>query len=157
MLDGVFAAVKKRHASVRFRFIGLGRYENSTVEIEGAAWRYDREVEELQGFDIGIMPMPDDEWTRGKLGCKMLQYMSVAIPAVVSYTPTNAEIIEDGVNGFFANTESEWTEKLCRLIEDGSLRAEVGQRGRKTVIDKCSLSANVGRYLDVFKRLSGHD
>lgn len=153
MLDDVLTEISKKYAFVRFRFIGLGRYENPGIKVERIKWDYDSEVSELQGFDIGIMPMPNDEWTRGKLGCKMLQYMAVGIPAVISYTPTNAEIVKNGVNGFFANNDEEWLKVLSSLIEDRSLRKRIGEKGRETILEKCSLSQNIDRLIGIFKRV----
>ncbi|MBU4311352.1 MAG: glycosyltransferase, partial [Candidatus Omnitrophica bacterium] len=95
--------------------------------------------------------MPDNEWTRGKVGCKMLQYMANAIPAVVSFTPTTAEIIEDGVNGFLANSEEEWIKKLSLLIENPSLMEKIGKAGRETVEQKFAVKANISRYLEIFQ------
>jgi len=153
MLNNVFRVIQEKYGHVGYKFIGLGNYENRDIRYEKIKWEYDTELKNLQDFDIGIMPMPDDNWTRGKLGCKMLQYMAVGIPCVVSYTPTNAEIIKDNENGFFAASDKEWIDALSRLIEDDGLRARIGQRGRGTVLDKCSLSANVSKLLDVFTRL----
>lgn len=152
MLDSVFKGIKKKYNFVEFKFIGLGKYENHDIEFEKIEWSYETEVGELQTFDIGVMPMPDDEWTRGKLGCKMLQYMAVGIPAVVSYTPTNAEIIKDKENGYFARTAAEWLGILSALIEDENLRRSAGEKGRLSVIEKCSLEQNTNRLIDIFKR-----
>ena len=97
--------------------------------------------------------MPDNEWTRGKLGCKMLQYMAVGVPAVVSYTPTNAEIIKNGENGFFASKDDEWTGVLSRLIEDRALRVSTGKSGRETVLQKCSLVGNIENLINIFGKV----
>ncbi len=153
MLDNVFKRIAGKYSFVKFKFIGVGRYKNPGIKIERVKWDYMTEVDQLQSFDIGIMPMPDDEWTRGKLGCKMLQYMSVGVPAVVSYTPTNVEIIRNGENGFFTTRDQEWTEVLSRLIEDKDLRNAIGRKGRETIVDKCSLTGNIDRLIDIFKKL----
>ena len=150
ILDNVFKRIAEKYNFVNYRFIGLGKYENPHIKFEKIEWDYDTEISELQKFDIGIMPMPDSEWTRGKLGCKMLQYMAVGIPAVVSYTPTNAEIIQNGTNGFFATSDKEWTQNLSALVEDESLRMRIGEAGRKTVEDKCSLARNVSVLIGIF-------
>lgn len=152
MLDDVFRRLAEKYNFINFKFIGLGKYEIPGIKIENIKWSYATEVSELQSFDIGIMPVPDNEWTRGKLGCKMLQYMSVGVPAVVSYTPTNAEIIKNGENGFFASTNEEWERVLSRLIEDKELRSSIGQKGRETVALKCSLEGNTEKLVDIFKR-----
>lgn len=150
MLDAVFTKLAAKYKNVEFVLMGAGKYANAAIKADIVPWKYDAEVAQLQKFDIGVMPMPDNEWTRGKLGCKMLQYMAVGVPAVVSYTPTNAEIIEDGICGFFARTEDEWLDVLARLIGDRKLREDIGSRGRKVIEDKCSLSGNVHKYMKLF-------
>ena len=152
MLDDVFGEISKKYNFVKFNFIGLGKYTNPNIRFEKIEWRYDTEVSNLQDFDIGIMPMPNDEWTKGKLGCKMLQYMSSAIPAVVSFTPTNAEIIENSKNGFFANNEKEWIDTLSLLIEDVALRENIGLRGQETILKNCSLIRNIEKLKDIFAK-----
>lgn len=153
MLDNVFRDIEKNFPSAKLRLVGAGDYKNPDISFEKTPWRYDTEVSELHSFDIGIMPMPDDEWTRGKLGCKMLQYMAVGTPAVVSYTPTNAEIIKNGINGYFASNDGEWIKIIKTLIEDKSLRQRIGLNGREAVLQKCALSGSISTYLDIFKRL----
>ena len=149
ILDGVLKAIKEKYPFVRFRFIGIGKYENPDITFEKVNWNYETEVSELQNFDIGIMPMPDNEWTRGKLGCKMLQYMAVGIPAVVSYTPTNAEIIHNHSNGFLARTGEEWIEILSKLIEKSGMRIDIGRKGRETVEELCSIKKNIKKIHEI--------
>ncbi|MFH1790773.1 MAG: glycosyltransferase family 4 protein, partial [Candidatus Omnitrophota bacterium] len=126
ILDNAFRALLERFPELRIALIGAGNYDLGTDRIIKKPWAYDTEVDLLQGFDIGIMPMPDDEWTKGKLGCKMLQYMAVGVVSVVSYTSTNAEVIKDGVNGFMVKTEIEWIERLSDLVKDPDARARIG-------------------------------
>lgn len=153
MLDNVFRDIKRKYDFVKFRFIGLGKYKNPPVEFERIDWSSETEVANLQSFDIGIMPMPDNEWTRGKLGCKMLQYMAVGIPAVVSYTPTNAEIINDGKNGFFVTKENEWINVLSMLVEDAPLRSKIGEKGRSAIQELCSLRKSAIHLVKIFESL----
>jgi glycosyltransferase involved in cell wall biosynthesis len=150
MVTGVLKELSKRH-KIRVRLIGAGSYTIDNIDVEFIKWSEATEVSELHKFDIGIMPMPDNEWTRGKVGCKMLQYMANAVPAVVSYTPTNAEIIEDGSNGFLARSEEEWIGKLSRLITDPDLRKKVGLNGRRTAQERFSLQINAPKFLEILK------
>ena len=154
MLSNVFETIKKKHGSVRFKFIGLGNYFNESIDLEKVDWSYETEVRNLQDFDIGIMPMPDNEWTKGKLGCKMLQYMAVGIPSVVSFTSTNAEIIKDGQNGFSAASEEEWVVKLSKLVESDTLRKTVGLEGRKTIYENCSVEVNVSKFVALLREIA---
>lgn len=153
-LNDVFKNIKRRYDFVKFKFIGPGRYRKPDITFERINWDYETEVKNLQDFDIGVMPMPDNEWTRGKLGCKMLQYMALGIAPVASYTPTNAEIIQNGENGFFATTDTEWTKTLSALIEDEKLRKRIGQKARETIVEKCSLVDNINGLIDIFSKLN---
>jgi glycosyltransferase involved in cell wall biosynthesis len=150
MLDTVFKQLNRKY-NIRVRLIGASRYHIDGVKVELADWSEETEVSELHKFDIGVMSMPDNEWTRGKVGCKMLQYMANAVPAVVSYTPTTAEVIEDGVNGFMAASEEEWFRKISLLIEDPSLREKIGMAGRKTAEERFSMEAAIPKYLEIFR------
>lgn len=116
-------------------------------------WRLDNEIGELSSFDIGVMPLPDDEWGRGKCGLKALQYMALGIPVVCSPVGVNKEIIRDGANGFSADSEEEWIEKISRLIEDSELRKRIGFAGRKTVEANFSVKANAPKYLEIIKKV----
>jgi len=102
--------------------------------IEFRTWQAEVEVDHLRSFDIGIMPLADDPFTRGKCGFKLLQYMAVGIPVVASPVGMNRQIVEDGVNGFLAADEKEWLDKLRRLCQDKALRTKLGRAGRETVV-----------------------
>ena len=150
MLDGVLRKLGDKH-KISIRLIGASPYSIDGLKVELVNWSEATEVMELHKFDIGVMPMPDDEWTRGKVGCKMLQYMANAIPSVVSHTPTTSEIIEDGVNGFLAGTEEEWIKKLSLLIEDPGLMKKIGNIGRRTVEERFAIEVSVPRYVKIFR------
>lgn len=141
----------KYHNRLSFIVIGDPAYYNEHLSIKGMPWNAATEVEDLHRFDIGIMPLPDDEWTRGKCGMKGLQYMAAGIPTVMSPVGVNKEIIQDGENGFLADTTGEWVEKLSRLIESVELRKKFSLNGRKTIEEKYSVIANRGKYLDAVK------
>jgi glycosyltransferase involved in cell wall biosynthesis len=141
--------IKEKYGDrVYFKVIGDGNYRNQELGITGQDWKKETEVKDLQEIDIGIMPLPDDEWSKGKCGLKGLQYMGLEIPTIMSPVGVNSEIITDGYNGFLAGGTSEWVEKLSRLIDSPALRAEVGQNGRKTVVDKYSVEANKHLYIE---------
>jgi len=114
------------------RIVG-GALEMPGVRVTCLPWRAASEVEDLRAIDVGLMPLPDDEWSRGKCAMKALQYMALAIPAVVSPVGANASVVEHGVNGLHASTEDEWVERLASLLRDSSRRAALGARARRTV------------------------
>jgi glycosyltransferase involved in cell wall biosynthesis len=113
-------------------------------------WSKDREMEDLLQLDIGIMPLSDDIWSRGKCGVKALQYMALGIPAVASPVGVNTEIIDHGVNGFLCTTEEEWLTCLKSLIDHPALRLQMGERGKKKVIDHYSVLSNTSTFLSLF-------
>ncbi|MFN7013942.1 MAG: glycosyltransferase family 4 protein [Bacteroidia bacterium] len=149
-VDFLLRLKNKYNEIIEIKVIGDANYKNEKLGVVGKAWNKETEIEDLQQFDIGIMPLPDDEWAKGKCGLKGLQYMALEIPTVMSPVGVNTEIIRDGENGFLAATEEEWIEKLSLLIESPDLREKLGKAGRKTVVEKYSVEANKQKYLDAF-------
>lgn len=137
--------------SLHFEVYGDPNYKNEALGIQGRAWSFESEVRTIAAFDIGIMPLPDDEWSKGKCAMKGLQYMGLEVPAVLAGVGINRDVIEDGVNGFLANNEEEWIAKLTLLIENKALRRQIGKAGRKTVEERFSSQALKARYLDIFR------
>jgi glycosyltransferase involved in cell wall biosynthesis len=138
---------------VSFRVIvDVEKYYNE-IDVKTTPWSLSTEIEELNKIDIGIMPLPDDEWAKGKCGFKGLQYMALEIPAIMSPVGVNNEIIENGVNGFLADTKEEWVTVLSNLIESKSLRKEIGVNARNTVVEKYSMESQKMNYLNEFQKL----
>ena len=138
---------------IQFSVIGDGTYQNKDLEIQGLPWKFEEELSDLQNMDIGLMPLPDDEWTRGKCGLKALQYMSLGIPCIVSPIGVNVEIIRDSENGFLASSTREWVDKISLLINEVDQRIEMGLLARKTVVEHYSVESQQQKYLDVFTKL----
>ncbi len=138
---------------ISFKVIGDGSYRNEALGITGIAWNKEDEIKELSSFDIGIMPLPHDEWAKGKCGLKGLQYMALEIPTVMSPVGVNMEIIKDGTNGFLAETTDEWVEKVSLLLESEELRHKIGKEGRKTVVEKYSTESQKKNYLNHFNNI----
>lgn len=122
------------------------------IETEFKTWQLNEELNDLRSFDIGIMPLPDDEWTRAKCGYKIIQYMAVGKPVVASPVGVNREIIQDGINGFLAQGQRQWENKLSELIHNHSLRTEIGRRGRETIKQKYSFEVNAPKVLSIIHR-----
>ena len=144
---------EKYKEKIEFKVIGDPLYHNEILDITGISWSNEKEVENFNSLDIGVMPLPEDEWTKGKCGMKGLLYMSVSKPAVMSSVGMNGEIIKNGVNGFLAASENDWIEVLSKLIEDEGLRKKIGLAGRKTVEEGYSLNSQKERYLDLYLSL----
>ena len=152
-LDTLRGALQKLAQRERFklRVIGTPQYKLEGVEVEAMQWRAQSEVEDLVPCDIGIMPLPDDKWSKGKCGLKALQFMALGIPTMCSPVGVNTEIIQDGENGFIADTEDEWVEKLAALIRSSELRRRIGLAGRRTVEQKYSAEVQAPRVFEIFQ------
>jgi glycosyltransferase involved in cell wall biosynthesis len=143
---------KKYAGKLEFKVFGDALYKNEELGIKGIPWTANSEVDVLNSFDIGIMPLPNDNWAKGKCGLKALTYMSCGIPVVMSAVGVNTEIGSDG-NALLVNSKEDWMNALTKLIENKSLREELGKRGRKVVEERYSVDAHKERYLEVFKSL----
>lgn len=153
MMKGVFVELSKRFSYIKFKIVGGNFSITGLSNIISKPWSLNSELEDLMSFDIGIMPMPDNEWTKGKCGFKATLYMSMGIPCVCSSVGVNKEIIADGVDGFLANSEEEWVDKLSELIKDQKLRNTIGMSARVTVEERYSLIANAPKYLKVIEEV----
>lgn len=153
-LNNVFRVLFEKYKNVKLKIVG-GQFSlnDCTNNIENKPWVLKDEIEDLRSFDIGIMPMPDSEWSKGKCGFKAILYMSMGIPAVCSAVGVNKEIITDGVNGFLADSKEEWIKKLSLLIENPKLRQQTGLLGRETVVERYSLKASAPFFLDIIRKV----
>jgi glycosyltransferase involved in cell wall biosynthesis len=144
LVEPVLQALARRN---RFRFlvIGLDEYRLEGVDVECRQWRADTEVEDLWSMDVGIMPLFDDPWARGKCAMKAIQYMGVGLPAVVSPVGANRDVVEHGVNGLHASSEREWIDALERLVLDRGLRERMGAEGRRRIEGKYSAEIQAPR------------
>lgn len=139
-------------ANGRFRAIGAGRSGTDGV-VEFVDWAQDREIEDVQHFDIGIMPLPDEEWARGKCGYKLIQYMACGRPTIASPVGVNRQIVGHGVNGYLAASPAEWQQYLRELLVDPAKRHVMGAHGRLVVERDYSLESQIAPMLDLFECL----
>jgi len=153
-LEALYIIKEKYGEGVYFKMISDKNYQNDRLNVKTIPWTSKDEIEQLSEFDIGLMPLPNDEWTKGKCGLKGLSYMSMGIATVMSGVGVNNQIIKDGVNGFLANSLEEWVEKLSILIENAELREKFGLEGRKTVLEEYSYESQKEKYLFYFNELT---
>jgi glycosyltransferase involved in cell wall biosynthesis len=137
-----------------FKIVGAGYDINIPgVMVENLEWDLDREIQDFQSLDIGLYPLPDNLWTRGKAGFKAIQYMAVGVPVVASPVGMLKDLIKDGVNGFLAASEEEWIKKISMLIEDPELRSRVGSNGRKDAEKAYSMDVAVLKLADIINKI----
>jgi glycosyltransferase involved in cell wall biosynthesis len=113
-------------------------------------WKESSEIEDLLQMNIGIMPLENDPWSEGKCGFKIIQYLSLGIPAVASPVGVNKAIIKDGQNGYLCTTKEEWYQSLLGLLEDSAKRTQMGSMGRLDIEEGYSISANKSKFLSFF-------
>jgi glycosyltransferase involved in cell wall biosynthesis len=147
----VLRDVAAQHQFV-LRVSGAGQRVNIPgVQVEEVPWSLAEEVRLFNGLDIGVYPLPDDEWARGKCGFKAIQCMACGVAVVASAVGVNREIITDGVDSFLASTKAEWVEKLGRLIADAGLRSTMAAAGRRTIEERYSLRVAAPRVAEVMR------
>ena len=135
----------------QLRAVGAGHAALAIDDVKVLEWSEDAEVALIQGMDIGLMPLPDSPWMRGKCGYKLIQYMACGLPVIASPVGVNAQIVEHGVNGFLAETEDDWHVALKTLVDDAELRHRMGQAGRKKVELEYSLHVHAPRVIRILE------
>lgn len=143
-----------RAAGARIAAVGAGRAAAAHPLLDNLPWTEDTEVARIHAMDIGIMPLTDTPWARGKCGYKLIQYMACGIPVIASPVGVNAEIVEHGVNGLLASSESEWAGALQTLLHDPALRVRMGQEGRRKVEREYSLQVWGPRVAEMLRRVA---
>lgn len=136
---------------IRLLVIANQEYKMEGVPTEFRYWKEETEVSDLHDMEIGVYPIPANEWSLGKSSLKALTYMCIAIPVVATAYGTNFRIIDDGVDGLLAKNDADWVNKIVQLIDDVEMRKRVGTAGRKKVMERFSVEANFPKYLQVFK------
>jgi glycosyltransferase involved in cell wall biosynthesis len=155
ILRPALVRLSARHPTLRLRVICSEFPDWPDVRIEAVRWSPTAEIAALAGSHIGVMPLTDDEWARGKCAFKLLQYMAASLPCVASPVGANSEAVIDGVTGFHARDASEWEEALERLIGSAELRARLGAAGRAHVESRYGLQNYQARYVALFESLVG--
>ncbi len=122
-----------RNTGAHVRLIGAGAAALPGVPVDAYPWDEATEAESIAAFDIGIMPLADGPWERGKCGFKLIQYMACALPVVASPVGVNRRIVDPGVHGFLASSGQQWVDALTELVADASLRTRMGAQGRRRV------------------------
>jgi glycosyltransferase involved in cell wall biosynthesis len=155
-LEDVFRGLAARYP-VELRIVSSVDYVSQNIRVDNRRWSIETEVDDLCSFDIGIMPLPNNEWTKGKSGCKAVQYLAVGVPAICSPVGVTSEIVRDGVNGFLVDTPEAWFEKLAALIENPELRQQQGLAGQKLVENSYSIQSVAPRLIETLQTVERCD
>jgi len=141
---------------VRIKIVGAGaaaeadRFDGMDL----VDWKEEREIAEVQSMDIGIMPVPDEPWARGKSGYKLVQYMACGLPVIASPVGVNSDIVTPGRSGYLAAGPDQWQEALQSLVDDGEKRVAFGGEGRARAEEHYSLQRHAPRLIDLFRSLA---
>lgn len=151
-LDDLIPAIKALQEEMDFTFLVIAD-KNPELDLkdwEFVKWNAATEIDDLLKMDIGVMPLTPDEWSEGKCGFKLIQYLSLGIPALASPVGVNKVIIEQGVNGYLCENTEEWKKHLKELLANTSLRTEMGAAGRRKVVNHYSIQSQTEKYLQLF-------
>ena len=150
-LEPVFETIRQRFTQVKLKIVSNDFFDSPHLPIIKKPWRLEEENEDLISFDIGLMPLNDDLWSRGKCGLKIIQYLSVGVPVVCSPVGINSDIVQDGENGFWATNDQEWVDRLSILIQNQELRYQMGLKGIETVEREYSLTVISEKFFRVLQ------
>jgi len=138
---------------VRLIVVGGKAPAIQNVDVIEMTWQEDTEVALLNRFDVGVMPLPDDEWARGKCAFKLVQYMACGVPVVASAVGANIEVVTRN-SGFLASRPEEWINALRKLRDNIAIRGSLGRAGRERVVSRYSLTQNLPNLVEVIRRVA---
>lgn len=151
-IEPVLQVLEQRFTNISFVIIADRNPELKLKNIHFIKWNEHSEIPDLLTIDIGLMPLPDDEWAKGKCGFKALQYMALEKVAIASPVGVNLKIIKHGENGFLADTQQDWITVISNLITNQQLRKECGKMGRVSIQENYSVLSNTRNFLSLFSR-----
>lgn len=141
-------------SGIDFKLVVMGdsEFKIDGISIQAIPWAAEYEIDVVRSFDIGLYPLPDENWVYGKSGLKALQYMGLGVPTIATAIATNFRIIDTGHDGYLANSIDEWYDIIIKLINCKELRESIGKNARKRVVDEFSILSNSRRYLNVLQQ-----
>ena len=148
----LFEKIGEQYPHVDLKIVCDTFFDCERMRVIKKNWSSEEEVADLQGFDVGLMPLVDDPWSWGKCGLKIIQYQGVGLPVVCTPVGINKDLVEDGINGYWAMTPAEWEKKLSVLIENSELRERMGREGRRRVLENYTYQACAPRLLSILTR-----
>jgi glycosyltransferase involved in cell wall biosynthesis len=142
---------------VRLKLVCDRFFHLENLPIEACRWSEASEATSLASADIGVAWVPDDDWSRGKCGLKVLQYMAAGLPVIANPVGVQAEMVKHGESGFLATTAEEWADAVRHLAADAELRRRMGQAGRNRVVSQYSVSAGAALWCDLLEKLASRE
>jgi glycosyltransferase involved in cell wall biosynthesis len=153
-IKSVLAKIQAKYPQCIFKIMGGNNIAIEGINnLESLDWDNEIEIPTLQTFDIGLYPLPNEQWVHGKSGLKAIQYMALGIPTIATAIGANYRVIDHEKSGFLVSTEDEWVDTISKLIDNPTLRKEIGMNGRKKVEKEFSIHNNVEKYLSIFNKL----
>jgi glycosyltransferase involved in cell wall biosynthesis len=150
----LFEKIGEQYPHVDLKIVCDTFFDCERMKVIKKNWSSEEEVADLQGFDVGLMPLVDDPWSWGKCGLKIIQYQGVGLPVVCTPVGINKDLVEDGINGYWAMTPAEWEKKLSVLIENSELRERMGREGRRRVLENYTYQACAPRLFSILDRVA---
>ena len=149
----VAGALRKLSEQVKYRahLIGGTEFNLPGVNYTAQKWSSETEVEDLRRMQVGMVPLPVNEWNKRKFYMKTAQYMALGIPPVATPLGSNPEVIEQGVTGFLANSDEDWVRYLKLLIQDRDLRLNMSRLAAAAAQEKYSLAGNTKKIIEAFR------
>jgi len=153
-IEPVFESLAQKFSHIKLKIVCDDFFDSRHLLVIKKPWSLKDENEDLISFDIGLMPLKDDLWSRGKCGLKIIQYLSVGVPVVCTPIGINCDIVRNGYNGFWATSHQEWVDRIALLIRDPGLRERMGVNGIATVEKEYSLSVTSEKFFRVLQHLT---
>ena len=153
LLDKILLELK---SEIDFKLLVIGDKDFNIpgLQVEAVAWSKDIEISTINRFDIGLYPLPNEEWVYGKSGLKAIQYMAMGIPTIATAIGSNFRVIQDKESGFLVKTDQDWKERIKELLKSKTLRESVGKKARLRVETLFSIEANKSTYLHIFETIT---
>ena len=137
--------------NIKFLFVGSPDLDINLNNVEYRNWQEEKVISDILDMDIGIMPLENDEWNKGKCGFKLIQYMAAGIPVVTSKVGENTYIVQNGEQGFYADTDEQWVVSLSKLVESVALRQTMGGKAAQKIKDHYSLESVSKSYVELIE------
>lgn len=155
-LSEVLGQLARKFPGLRLLVVSDIDFSMSGVQVENRRWSEVAEIKDLLDMDIGLMPLPDDEWSRGKCALKAIQYMASGLPVVCSAVGANREVVRDGVDGYLASNDEQWLGALASLMASPDIRRSFGLAARQRALEHFSLAVAAPRMVSLLQGLVTH-